>query len=722
MALFYTDLLAKIWLMDFARSTPSLAIAGFEPQTRLLLPKIYRAELIKLPSTRLWFGSEDNGYQIVDTSTLRFARNATRIYAASSDPLEPGREVAPNAVSEAFLSWWNDHYEEVAQYEPEYQRLNQIMKWSLLISWLSSANASARLGALAAVPVDHSSWFPNWVRKSPQLRFCDWNRVSFFPQGHLGATTEAMPILVLYGFNTFADEDPEDLAWRITGGVSLASKEVLKTRPLLRTELPALMRRSGLDYSKISTEGKRLVTFRGTVYEFGKAGETALRSGIQGIGREVASLEMAAKDGLKFRARFGEMTEGRFARVVERAGSNVRIEARAAAGEIGHLNIAPSRNGFRVGWRAREVDDGYAIARRLSSSRDLAAALKNDPLVEAAIAENTTGSYYVKSHGSRKWMKLALEGEPSPNVANGWNGRIADITPNARPVNIAWLDEAQVPAELRNGGNWVRGPPPGGRVGIPGSPERLPAGVGRDLREATQAILDDPSVYKRLLDARFTEQLAEIDRLLAEGHTRKALATIEEGLCEFGAHEQLRFRQALAELANRRPDAAADAVNDIRLANRHQTELLIDEVNSRLKRASDPTLRRIAESADWRTAKGKPPGDEVLLTAAKDGDFYHDLRLAGTPKGSAVNAKAVPDDALVYYQESPELNSIDWNISMKASLDQVAGLHLGDVIELPRADIAHFNPAHIYAGKAKFSRAGSRTSTGAKKTLAAVTA
>ena len=395
MVLFYTDLLAKIWGQDFARSTPSSAIADFEPKTRLLLPTIYRAELIELPNTRLWFGPEDNGYQIVDTSKLHFARNATRIYAASSNPLEPGREVAPNAPSEAFLSWWNDHYEEVAQFEPEYQRLNQIMKWSLLISWLNSANASERLGALAAVPVDHSAWFPNWVRKSPQLRFSDWDRVSFFPKGHLGTTTEAMPILVSYGFNHFADEDPEDLAWHMEGGVSLASKEVLKMRPLLRTELPALMRRSGLDYSNVTAEGRRLVTFRGTVYEFSKASATALRSGIQGIGREVARLEVAAKDGLKFRARFGEMTEGRYARVIERAGSNTRIEARAAVGEIGHLNIAPSRNGFRVGWRAREVDDGYAIARRLSSSRDLAAALKNDPLVEAAIAEETTGSYYV---------------------------------------------------------------------------------------------------------------------------------------------------------------------------------------------------------------------------------------------------------------------------------------------------------------------------------------
>ena len=101
--------------------------------------------------------------------------------------------------------------------------------------------------------------------------------------------------------------------------------------------------------------------------------------------------------------------------------------------------------------------------------------------------------------------------------------------------------------------------------------------------------------------------------------------------------------------------------------------------------------------------------------------FYHELRLAHTPEGSPVKLHTVSDDALVYYQDSPELNVIDWNISVKTSLDQVAGLRLGHVIELPRADIAHFNPAQIYAGKTKFSRAGSGTATGAT-TLAAPTA
>jgi hypothetical protein len=697
MVLYYTDLLAKIWGQDFAHSTPSSAIAGFEPKTRFPLPTIYRAELIELPNTRLWFGPEDNGYQIVDRSTLHFARNATRIYSASSNPLEPGREVAPNAPSEAFLSWWNDHYEEVAQYEPEYQRLNQIMKWSLLVGWLNGSDASERLGLLRSVPVDHSAWFPDWVRKSPQLRFHDWDRIRFFPKGHLGTTTEAMPILVSYGFDVFADE--VDQAWHIEGGVSLASKETLHARPVLQSEVPALMRRSGLDYGKALHNADQLVTFRGTQYTF-SAWEKGATARLDGIGREVATLKMTAKSGLKYRARFGEMREGQFERIVERTGSSARIEGRTAVGEIGHLNVAPSRNGFREGWRAREMDDGYTIARSLSSRKDFAQALRSDPLVEAAIADET-GAFYVKSQGSRKWIKVAAEGEPSPDLASGWHARVADIVPDAQPVNIVWVDESELPAELKSGGNWIRGPPRrSGRIsGLGGEPP------GPNIQEATAAILQDPRAYKLELDARFKQNLDEIDQLLAADQPRKALAIIEENLGEFGGHEQLRFRQALAELADRRPDAAADAVNNIKFANQDQAVLLIDEVNGRLKKTMDPEMYRIAESADWRTTSSKPSGDEVLLTT-KDGTLGHELRLKQAPEGLPVKSDAVPADARIYVQDTPELNTLDWNTSVKASLDQVAGLDLGYVIELPRADIAHFDPAYISSPKARFSRAG----------------
>lgn len=139
MTLFYTDLLAKLKALDYWNQA---VISGFRALTQVHLSPVYDAELEVLRDTRLWFGPLDQGFQ--DTGdTLLFARNSTRIYAASSNPFKPGKEVEPNAESAAFLGWWNDHYEEVAAYEPEYQRLNEIMKWSLLVTWLNKNNSES---------------------------------------------------------------------------------------------------------------------------------------------------------------------------------------------------------------------------------------------------------------------------------------------------------------------------------------------------------------------------------------------------------------------------------------------------------------------------------------------------------------------------------------------------------------------------------------------------
>ena len=137
MVLFYTDLLAKIWAIDYEYSAPDQDILGFVNHTKVSLSPIYKNEAEELNSVRLWFGHEDLGFQVTNDSIL-FARNATKIYAASSNSLEPGAEVPASAHFSEAIYWWNDHYEEVAQYEKEYERLNEIMKWSLIISWLNS--------------------------------------------------------------------------------------------------------------------------------------------------------------------------------------------------------------------------------------------------------------------------------------------------------------------------------------------------------------------------------------------------------------------------------------------------------------------------------------------------------------------------------------------------------------------------------------------------------
>ena len=49
--------------------------------------------------------------------------------------------------------------------------------------------------------------------------------------------------------------------------------------------------------------------------------------------------------------------------------------------------------------------------------------------------------------------------------------------------------------------------------------------------------------------------------------------------------------------------------------------------------------------------------------------------------------------------------SVLW-VGVRRALDQIAEQQLGDAIELPRADIAHFNPAYIHLNNSQFTPVG----------------
>ena len=97
MVLFYTDLLAKLWALDFASSAPDARIPEFRSMSHEVLSPIDEREAEVLPSTRLWFGVQPQGFSLQDDGapSLLLAPVATRLFAASSDSLTPGEEVAP---------------------------------------------------------------------------------------------------------------------------------------------------------------------------------------------------------------------------------------------------------------------------------------------------------------------------------------------------------------------------------------------------------------------------------------------------------------------------------------------------------------------------------------------------------------------------------------------------------------------------------------------------
>lgn len=453
MVLFYTDFLAKIWAyLEYKDSHPAHLIEGFRTWLNTRVAPIYLREANKFSYTRLWFGPEDGGFLMAGGgNTLLFARVATRIYAASSNALHPGEEVEANARSRAFLGWWNDHYEEVARYEPEYERLNELMKWSLLTGWLRERNQAATIDFLKDYPVERTNWFADWVRRRPELRFQLWDHVDFHERGYKGRTTETLPLL--YSAPFFTEERTLD---RIMGGVSLGSEKTFVGRAALSEELPPLLRQSSSNIKKVAEGGRAFETFDGTAFRFkppvpartalGNLGEA--ESGV--TSRVSSTLETVPKAGVKLRGRFSEILTPNFERIVTHEVGDLEVAARVGGQDLVRLNIGATRNGFRLGVQCCEADLAQALARRASIAPDPLGSLATHPEVEAAVRVGPD-RFLVKMRGSDSLVRVSGEGAEGVRAGPGNLARVAEPTPDSRAFEVAFLDNAAAGAELNTG-------------------------------------------------------------------------------------------------------------------------------------------------------------------------------------------------------------------------------------------------------------------------------
>ncbi len=649
MVLFYTDLLAKLWILDYLNSAPGQEeLAGFVPLLKVPISPIYLRELADLPGTRVWFGPRDRGFQVLsDSAGVLFARNATRIFAASSNPLRPGEEAEPNAASAAFLGWWDNHYEEVARFEPQYQRLNEIMKWSLVISRLADQNQMERLSFLADQEVDHSQWFPDWVKKQPDLRFQDWSGVEFLNPSavtpYKGVKTEAIPILYS---EPFAQASGELV---ISGGVSLGSKKVFETRIPIPEETSLLLRRSNVDWrvaeDLIEGGGYRLKTLGEAEFEFAQ-----LQAGR-------ASVVAKAKPGAKLRAADLEISNLPIEVDYRATPTGLRIDARAGDTGVGSLSVATRKNGFAVGFESLDLEQAGGLSRRVVDSivegTDPLRILSADRRVAAVIRTPGQEGYLVQMKGSGRWLRLAPEGEPSAAIASDVQLRVGEWRPGKSETprwEASWVDDAGLPPQLgdgeylvldapRRGGGGVtmevtnRGPPPTagnlelsrGKVRVyarrdvrnteryyferkslpaefqknPGRLQELVGGQGPDLdssfarlrrgdydKVASDLVLD-PATFKKHLKQLRIAKLREAERLAAEGKPAEADRIVESLIEIYGEDPQLSISQALFRLGEGKGARAAEAVDDVLLVLR-DAEPALARIDARLRQPGVP--------------------------------------------------------------------------------------------------------------------------------------
>lgn len=255
MNLFYTDLLAKLWAgLDYYRSAPRTQVTGFltMPVAASRLESNYSEESNRYSFTRLWFGPLPDALKTTGDD-LNFAPISTRVYSAGSNPLQPGKETQPAELSRRVLGWWDRHFAQVAEYEPQYHVQNQIMKWSIISGKLA---AKGLLTDLGEVPVDHSQRFDRWYPSTKELRF--HGDIHFRPQERWLGETECLETLASYGF------EEAGRPRQISGGVSLGGKSTLAGQAI-RPEISPTLRRGGTNYEASSP--MRLENWRKTLFD-----------------------------------------------------------------------------------------------------------------------------------------------------------------------------------------------------------------------------------------------------------------------------------------------------------------------------------------------------------------------------------------------------------------------------------------------------------------------
>lgn len=760
MVLFYTDLLMKLWSFDLAESAPGHGrIPGFPIQTEMQVPNLFKSELEQAPGTRLWLGPLTAGFQVSGKkSNIVFARNATRVFAKPHDFLS-GQDLQnvsePHIFDRIFIDWWNDHYEEISRYEPQYERLNEIVKWSIVISWLDLDQNSGLLGFLgdegpSGVAVRRTHYFPTWASSRLALRFQAWSELQFDKQASPRADTESLDIVKSKFFPAFG----ESMRWE--GGVSLANRGALREAAVATERLGTLsptVRRAGVDALRSDLAAGRLRTLEATEFSF------------KNFSDEAVSTLARAKPSARLGDAYGALENVGFDRTIRSTADGflmrTRFEGARVLGDFGDLRIVKGSGGFRVGWESREIDLGQSLARRLSTSRAPLRTLAAHPEVETTIALDGGKAWLVKVRSSEGWIKLASASSDEAVVATRFQARVAGLGDDAAAVDVAWLDRAALKSELPQAGflkvapqrGTARGvtmeccsraPPAGSRefflerggarvralqdsagntylrmADLPAEarldPSRLfgrtrlnaeDFRLARNLeagqyREAASKLAHDPAAYRARMDRILENELERNSRLVADREIQKALAHAEQLLNTHGRLPELSFRKALLDAAAGDAKSASTALNTSLRRPIRGAEKFFSEVEGRIGTAQTLeerlNVRRIADFADWN-AYSRRSGE--ITSFVKGGNVEIGWQSRALPPGRPLSAPEL-DTAIArgepfYLPDSPAAANLDPYLATgQSSLKQMIATRRVYVRELEMADVRHFRPARL---------------------------
>ncbi|ONI84893.1 hypothetical protein ALI22I_30975 [Saccharothrix sp. ALI-22-I] len=228
--LFYTDYIAKDWSIGVGTGVPAKAVEGFLPDPDARTPWSHCDTGALSESGRLWLGQNDSAFAFDDKS-VSIGAQSTRLFSRSDGG--DGGEVEPSYAFGRGLKWWDRNYQAVADYEPQYQRLDQIMRWSGALEWLV-AKTSARLPQLSDSEIRSDLSFAEWYAGNGDLR--ERSPIRFISPP--SATEEAVLQAPSKTFDSCGYQT-------IYGGVSLGDVIARKGAEADRANLPGPVNRAG---------------------------------------------------------------------------------------------------------------------------------------------------------------------------------------------------------------------------------------------------------------------------------------------------------------------------------------------------------------------------------------------------------------------------------------------------------------------------------------------
>ncbi|WP_437758320.1 hypothetical protein [Sorangium sp. So ce1389] len=241
MTFFYTDLLAKVWSIDLDGAAPEGAIQGFASEARPA-SSAASCEDDSAKNTRTWFGVREESFAREPSGAVRFAPIATRIFAKSSDPGSKDKEHEPTDDSRRFVQWWDAHFPEIAAWEPQFEVLNQLMKWSVVVHNTVIAKDYACLAPLDGVVVRSDHRIDRWVEQTRDLRWRGPVSLLGPPEG-VKETEGGPECLLLLESRPFSHCGSDSRS--LIGGVSAATLPMVMAKPARAAATPAHLGRLG---------------------------------------------------------------------------------------------------------------------------------------------------------------------------------------------------------------------------------------------------------------------------------------------------------------------------------------------------------------------------------------------------------------------------------------------------------------------------------------------